>query len=179
MSADPQVDDRTSGAQVTLVIPASVGRVFVPGTRNRATEYVLPGGTVLLLPDGSEAAILPGDARPALAAGMEDAIALWSPIRCRECAEADQPCAEDCAGDPDKARLYGLLADALEGRPAEPLWELADRASRVSVRVVMTGPGREPLVSGKENAGPAEAAGFLRGWADEIERVASQGGSGE
>lgn len=169
------------GTQVTLLLPATVRRVHEPGALRddmRVTEYAVPGGQVLPLPDDSEVPILPGDARPDLAAGMEDAIALWAPSRCKDCEKASQPC-EDCAGDPDKARLYGLLADALEGRPTEPLWERAGPVGRVSVRVVMTGPGREPLVAGKENAGPAEAAGFLRGWADEIERTASRGGSNE
>lgn len=167
----------TPGQRVTLIIPADVGRVFVPGTRNRATEYLLPGGTVLLLPDDSGVPILPGDARPDLAAAAYDAVTLWAPIRCGECIKAPSPC-EDCAGDPDRARLYGLLADALEGRAAGPLWERAGKGGRVSVRVTVTRAGEKPWEAGKLNTGPLEAAGFLAGVVDRL-RAMTQGGSGE
>lgn len=174
----------TPGARLTVVLPAAFVRADnVDGPDGPESRQVLvlaaaAGQRLAVFADGSQAAILPGDARPDLAAAAYDAVTLWAPTRCEECIKAPGPC-EDCAGDPARARLYGLLADALEGRSAGPLWERASPAGRVSVRVVVTGPGREPLVSGRENAGPAEAAGFLRGWADEIERVASQGGSGE
>lgn len=173
----------TPGTQLTVVLPAAFVRVDnVDGPDGPESRQVLvldaPGGQrVFVFADGSQAAILPGDARPDLAAAADDAVALWAPTRCKKCAEAPGPC-EDCAGDPDRARLYGLLADALEGSPG-PLWDLAGQGGRFSVRVTVTRAGERPWEAGKNNAGPAEAAGFLQEVVDRLRQAAGLGGSGE
>ena len=162
----------TPGTQVTLVIPATFSR-----SRGGAAEVTIVGHPVGLRLDRHPVHFLPAGAPEILRQALADAAAFWAPTRCPECIRVCVPC-EDCAGDPDMARMYGLLADALEGRAAEPLWERAGKGGRVSVRVTVTRAGEKPWEAGKLNTGPLEAAGFLAGVVDRL-RALARGGSGE
>lgn len=163
-----------AGAPTSLAEGQEVA-VLQPGTVTLRYDPQRPAvvfATSFLWADDPSIVILPGDARQALAAALDKAADWDMPGRCPACIEAPEPC-ETCRGDEDAMRRYRLWAALLRG-VAVQLQEAGP--GRISIAVQISRDGRVLCETGT-TASPGEAAGFVRGVADDVQGLTD--GAGE